>query len=413
MSIAVIGAGASGIAAALQAAWRGAAVTLFERNAAVGRKLLVTGSGRCNITNRAAAADTYACVDPAWMERLLADFGVDDWLAMLAEVGIPVYATPDGWYYPLSESAHSVVEAFASGLARARVDVRLSAQVTAIQPKSPGFSLRVAQNGGRDVQHFERVIVAAGGAAYPSLGSRGELFAELARLGHNPLPKRPALAPVLAELGGLRSLQGVRLDAGVILYEGQQQLARAQGNLIFTAWGLNGPPVMDLSHHISARPGARLSLGLDLLAFCRDAYAELLRRKRASDLPLRVFLAAFFPPKLAPAYLKMAGLEGDVPLGGLDDASLQRLTAWLEDTRLAVKGVRGFEYCQVSAGGVPVHEVDPRTMESRIVPGLHLAGETLDVVGPCGGYNLQFAFSSGALAGMAAAQAVGAASPRR
>ncbi|MBN1536294.1 MAG: aminoacetone oxidase family FAD-binding enzyme [Anaerolineales bacterium] len=403
MKIAVIGAGASGMAAALQAAWNGANVTLFERNAEVGRKLLVTGSGRCNITNDAVAPKKYTCADPNWMAVLLSQFGVNDLVSMLAQICVPVHKTSDGWYYPLSESAHTVVQAFSSALEIAGVALSSSCQVTSIHTKKNGFVLQYTHEGEAQEKLFERVIVSAGGMAYPSLGSRGELFPVLASLGQTVLPKRPALAPLILDMGKFKALQGVRLDVGVTLWDGSRKLASAAGNLIFTQWGLNGPAVMDISHHVSARPDASLELSLNLLALFRNEFDQILAQKRNSRLPLRVFLGAFFPPKVISTYLKISHLPGEATLDNVGDDELNRLTRILKDTRLPVKGVRGFEYCQVSAGGVPVNEVDPRTLESRLVKGLYLTGETLDVVGPCGGYNLHFAFSSGAMAGKTAA----------
>jgi len=403
MTVAVIGAGASGMMAALQAAWNGAAVTMFERNAAVGRKLLVTGSGRCNISNKAAAAELYTCADSAWMKILISKFGVRDLIAVLAEIGIPVKETFDGWYYPLSNSAHTVVESFSCALDLAGVTLCTLAQVTSICASRQGFSVSFIRDGIKQENVFERVIVSAGGKAYPSLGSRGELFPVLEHLGHIVLPLRPALAPILTDLGNLKSLEGVRLNAGVTLWKRSKRIANSKGNLIFTRWGLNGPAVMNISHFASIQPGAELDLSLNLLTFFNDEFKKLLAQKRMSRMPLRVFLGAFFPPKVAMLTFKKAHLPEDVPLCQIDDRTLDGFIKWLKDIRLPVKGVRGFEYCQVSAGGVPVGEVDPLTMESRRLKGLFLTGETLDVVGPCGGYNLQYAFSSGALAGMAAA----------
>lgn len=404
MRIAVIGGGASGIVAALQAAWRGASVTIFERNSVVGRKLLVTGSGRCNITNGGVAAEKYTCADPEWMATLLGCFGVQALRGMLAKIGIPVYKTSDGWYYPLSNSAQSVVDAFAAALALADVSLRLSSRVSSIWADGNGLAVLHTGEGHEKREPFDRVIVAAGGMAYPSLGSRGELFPALESIGHTVLPKRPALAPVLADLRGLKPLLGVKLDVGVGLWDGKERLASTAGNLIFTEWGLNGPAVMDLSHHISARPDRRLVLSLNLLHFFESEFQSLLNQKRGTELPIGIFLEAFFPPKVAALFPSLKGIDGNSPLNQIDEKSLQGLIAGLEDSRLPVTGVRGFEYCQLSAGGVPVTEVDPHTLESRKVEGLYLTGETLDVVGPCGGYNLQFAFASGALAGIAAAE---------
>ena len=403
MTVAVVGAGASGMMASLQAAWNGAAVTLFERNATVGRKLLVTGSGRCNITNDAAAAAVYTCADQAWMQALLSRFGVRDLVAVLAEIGVPVYKTSDGWYYPLSDSAHTVVDAFSSALDLADVTLCNPAQVSSIRVSRTGLAVRFARDDREEEKEFERVIVSAGGKAYPSLGSRGELFPVLERLGHTVLPIRPALAPLLVDLGSLRPLKGMRLDVGVTLWNGSKRLAATAGNLIFTQWGLNGPAVMDISHHVSAHPQNVLELSLNFLALVQQEFDRLLAQKRTSRMPLRVFLGAFFPPQVAMTCIRNNRLPEEILMRQVSDSALERLVEKLKDTRLPVKGVRDFEYCQISAGGVPVSQVDPQTMESRRVKGLFLTGETLDVVGPCGGYNLQYAFSSGAVAGKAAA----------
>jgi predicted Rossmann fold flavoprotein len=225
----------------------------------------------------------------------------------------------------------------------------------------------------------------------------------LERLGHTVLPVRPALAPILTDLGKLKPLKGIRLDVGTALWSGSHCLASSQGNIIFTDWGLNGPAVMNISHQVSTHPKDALEISLDLLAFFQDEYARLLSQKCDSSMPLRVVLEAFFPPKAALTFIKNARLAEDVPLNKVGASALDRLTAGLRDTRLNVKGVRDFDYCQITTGGVPVTEVGPLTLESRRVHGLYLTGETLDVVGPCGGYNLQYAFSSGALAGKAAA----------
>jgi predicted Rossmann fold flavoprotein len=404
MTVAVIGAGASGLAAALQAAWSGADVTLFERNEIVGKKLLVTGSGHCNITNDAVSAGAYTCADIHWMESMLAHFGVPELKAMLLDAGIPVRATFDGWYYPLSESAHTVVDALFGALRLAGVTPVTNKQVLSIKPGNGGFTLRLRQGETEETRTFNRVIVSAGGKAYPSLGSRGELFPVLESLGHSVLPLRPALAPVQADLGNLKPLQGMRFDVEASVFEGKIKLAVSRGNVIFTEWGLNGPAVMNISHVISARPGRLLELSLDFLAFFHEEFDNLLAQKRTTGQPLGLFLEAFFPPKAAAGFIHNAGLSSGAPLDKLDGVAMHHLSASLRDTRLKVTGVRGFEYCQVSAGGVPVTEVDPLTLESRQIPGLYLTGETLDVVGPCGGYNLHYAFSSGALAGQAASK---------
>ena len=402
MKIAVVGAGASGLMAALQAARQGANVTLLERNDTVGRKLTVTGSGHCNLTNDAVSPKAYTCADSTWMATLLSLCGVNEVLTMLESIGIPARKTDDGWYYPLSNSAHSVVEAFASAVNRAGITLLPGRRVTGIQKNARSFTIRFSQGEKESMADFDRVIVSAGGCAYPDLGSRGDLFRVLERLGHTTLPNRPALAPVLVNTGNLKPLQGMRFDAAAALWDGSKQVAGTRGNLIFTEWGLNGPAVMDLSHHVSLFPAGALELSLDFLAFFQTDFDRFLSSNREGTSPARVFLDAFFPPKASAVFLKNAGIPETTPVGQITKSALDALLKILNHTRFNVNGVRGFEYCQISAGGVPVTEVAPVTLESNRVKDLYLTGETLDVVGPCGGYNLHFAFSSGALAGRAA-----------
>lgn len=395
----IIGAGPAGMTAALFAARAGAKVTLIEGNASVGRKLLVTGAGRCNLSNQNAKAESYTCEDGQWIQQVLSRFGYAELLDFLESVGILTCATIDGWCYPLSESAQTVVDAFAAALEQADVSLLLDHKVTSIRNAGHGFEIGFKTQ--RAVE-CETLLVAAGGAAYPTLGSRGQLFPMLKELGHTIHPVVPALAPVTCEMSAYSRLQGVRLDANVKLYKDQELLAETTGNLIFTSWGLNGPAVMDLSHHISTRPDARLHLALNPLFASETALRSLVREKRYTSTLLTILLGAALPPKLAMAVLPMAGLTIHAKVNEVSDAELEKLFALLTALPFKVTGVRGFEYCQVSAGGVPVSEVDPATMRSRVVPNLLLAGETLDVVGPCGGYNLQFAFSTGAIAGMGA-----------
>ncbi len=392
----IIGAGPAGMTAALFAARGGAQVTLIDGNPMVGRKLLVTGAGRANLTNREVNASRYTCADLAWLERVFARFGFVELTAFLESIGVLTYCTHDGWCYPLSESAQTVVDAFAAALNEAGVRLLLDHKVTSIRNNASGFEIGFKT---QRPHTCGNLLVAAGGSAYPTLGSRGQLFPILQSLGHTVIPPRPALAPLTCDMTPWQALQGVRLDANVRLYEGSQLLAETTGNLIFTAWGLNGPAVMDLSHHVSARPGDDLRLELNPLFASEDALRALLREKRGSPTPLAVLLGAVLPPKVPPLVLKMAGFAPDMLCNQLSDKALPYLFALLTALPFTVTGTRGFEFCQVSAGGVPVNEVDALNMRSLKVPNLLLAGETLDVVGPCGGYNLHFAFATGAIAG--------------
>ncbi|HNW58806.1 MAG TPA: aminoacetone oxidase family FAD-binding enzyme [bacterium] len=396
--VGIAGAGPAGMMAALQAAQAGARVLLFEGNPGVGRKLAVTGSGRCNITNSRIDPERYACDAPGFMARVLAAFGHADLVAFLAGMAVPVVALEDGWCYPRSGSAAAVVEAFAIALELAGIELHCSEKVRNFAPRSEGW---VLQAGGE--YRLDRLIVAAGGAAQPNLGSRGELFAPLGRLGHTRRPDRPALAPVAADMRRLHKLQGVRMDIGLQLCHRSDVLAESAGNAIFTQWGLNGPAAMDLSHLISARPGAALELLVHFMPGAEALLEAQLRAFAGTPWPLTAVLSGLLPPKVARFLVQSAGLAAGLRMHEFTAAAHTALWRQATQTRLEVQGTRDLHFAQVSAGGVPAVEVVAETMASRKAGGLFLAGEVLDVVGPCGGYNLQFAFSSGALAGRAAA----------
>jgi predicted Rossmann fold flavoprotein len=404
MKIAVIGAGPAGMMAAIQAARAGAEVHLFDGNDMVGRKLLVTGSGRCNITNQGVSAGRYTCSNPAGLARLLLSYGEHDLIAFLEEIGVPTFSTSDGWFYPVSESAAAVTDAFAAALAEAGVVLHLGNKVGVILKIRNYFELK-GQHSGEHIR-FDACVVASGGKAYPTLGSTGELFSQVRAFGHTINPLYPALAPVLADVKAYLPLLGVRMDAAVRLYLGNQLQAETLGNLIFTQWGLNGPAVMDLSHHISQQAGAPFELSLNLIAGNEQKINKVIASKRQSSYPLKVVLQSVLSPKVSAFMIERAHLSADVMMKNVTDEKLKEIITGLSDIRLKVQGVRGFEYCQLSVGGVPFDEVEETTMQSKRVPGLFLAGEVLDVVGPCGGYNLQFAFSSGAAAGRAAGKMV-------
>ena len=395
--VTILGAGPAGMTTALFAARAGWKVQLIDRNEKVGRKLLVTGAGRANLTNHNMDASHYPAVDAQWLQQVLDQFGYKELLAFFRSIGILTYTTHDGWTYPLSESAQSVVYAFENALKLAGVKLLLNQHITAIRKESGGFILSSADKVDLRTPHL---VVASGGKASPALGSSGDLFSSLRSLGHNINPLLPALAPLTAEIQPWQKLQGVRLDARAGLYENSTLLAETTGNLIFTAWGLNGPAVMDISHHVSTRPGAKLELRLNVLFDREDELRLLIRDFGTTPTPFATLLSSVAAPKLAAVILPMCRLPVDAKLNTINEAQVEKVLRLLKAMPISITGVRGFEFCQVSAGGVPTSEVDPLNMRSRVVAGLSLAGETVDVIGPCGGYNLQFAFSSGAIAGM-------------
>jgi predicted Rossmann fold flavoprotein len=401
--IGIVGAGPAGMMAALEAAKGGARVLLFDTNRMVGRKLLVTGNGRCNLTNEGVAADRYVCADPAFMRIALGAFGRERLLGALWNLGVITYATHDGWIYPVSDSALTVVDALAAGLEQAGVEVHLLTKISDIRRQGRRFVLEAG--GAAHTYEVDAVVVAAGGKAYPALGSKGELLPVLERLGHTVMPVRPALVPICAKVAPFHKLQGVRLDVGLAVYRDEAKLGETLGNLMFTQFGFSGPAAMDMSYLVSAHPPGTLRLVLNLIPYHLAELRRLLAAKRHERVPLRVVLGAVLPSKIPPVFLDLAGLPAEGVLAEVSDDELARVLTLLTGISVQAEGTRGFQFSQLSSGGVPVTEVDARTMGSRKVPNLYLAGEVMDVIGPCGGYNLQYAFTSGALAGAAAVSA--------
>lgn len=398
ITVGIIGAGAAGIFAALESARRGRQTLLFDSNPSIGRKLLVTGAGRCNLTNAAVAPERYAGADKEWLSVLLRNFGHPELLSYLHDLGILTTSTMDGWFYPASYSAATMVDTLAATLAEIKVDTVYRTKIVSMKRSGDRFNLTDSRGMGYEV---DRLVMACGGKALPDLGSTGELFPFLKKWGHTVIPLRPALAPLEADMRAYRTLAGVRLDACARLFDGKRLLGETTGKLIITEWGLNGPAVMDLSHLVDPATNQDVSLELDLIPYCEAEFMDLLDRRSTSDIPLRIVLGSVLTPKVPPVILSVAGLNPDIRAGQITHKERGSLIKTLKEFPFRITGVRGFKYCQVSAGGVPVTEVDPRTMESRVLPGLFLAGEVLDVVGPCGGFNLQFAFSSGVIAGRA------------
>lgn len=399
MHIAVVGGGAAGIFAALFASRvPHFKVDLFEHNNAIGKKLLVTGSGKCNLANLNADHSKYSCQPNTHLDVLFKICGVRELLDVFERLGIPTTMTDDGWYYPLSKSARNVVDILQENLLTSGVKLRVSTHVLSVEKKDRQFLLTYSENGQVTSQAFDKLIIATGGMARPELGSRGEVFPVLAQLGHTVVSIRPALGPIVVELGNMKTLQGVRVNAKASLFKGSEQLITALGNLIFTEWGLNGPAVMDISNEIREPGPSHYIVTLDLLAPFRNIFDAQLSRVKPGGT-VSGFLKAFFPPKVVAYFLHLANIKENAAFGQVGKKELDLLIAKLTQVRFAVVDVKGFKDCQMSAGGVPLSEIDPRTFQSTIVEGLYLAGEVLDVVGPCGGYNLTFAFASGAVAG--------------
>ena len=396
-SVLVIGGGASGLMAALTAAENPQnRVLLLERQQRIGRKLLATGNGRCNLTNTRAALDRYHGEDPAFARFALEQFPPEAALDFFHGLGLLTEEEYGGRVYPLSNSANSVLDVLRFALDRAGVEQRTACPVRALSREGDRF---LAETEGETFR-ADAVILACGGAAGAKLGGVMDGYQLAKALGH----KRTGLYPALVQLTTApeypRALKGVRADCRLQLLRRRQLLAEAQGELQFTEKGVSGPVVFDLSRAASTG-GEGLTLRISFLPFDAAGAARLLEQRRESfpALPAGEIFTGMLHNRLGRMLVKYSGVDGALSLSALDDSAVAALAEAATGFLLPVKGTEGFDQAQVTAGGLRTADFDPRTLESRLVPGLFACGELLDVDGDCGGYNLQWAWASGRLAG--------------
>ncbi len=412
----MVGAGPAGLLAAGEAALSGAQVLLLEKMDRPGRKLRLAGNGRGNLANTAPLDDFLAQfgANGPFLRPALAAFSTAQLRGFLSEIGVPTVVEPSGQVYPASNRAQDVVEALLRWVRAQGVVLRTATRVVelldgeraAAAGRAP-LGVRVASG---QVYPAAAVVLATGGASYPATGSSGDGYRLAAALGHTIVPIRPALVP-LETAGDLAPrLQGLALRGVTVrLYAAGRQVAAHSGDLLFTHFGLSGPAVLALSRQAvdARRAGREVALAIDLFPdLPGPALDEQLRHALESHgrQQLGHLLAALLPRRLAPLACAAAGLDPTKRGAQVSSAERARLRRLLQDLRLAIRGPRPWSEAQVTAGGVDLREVDPRTMASRLVPGLYLAGEVLDLDAGTGGYNLQAAFATGRLAGRMAAR---------
>lgn len=398
MKVAVIGGGAAGLAAAITAAEAGHAVTVLERQGRVGRKLMATGNGRCNLSNLNWGPENYHGQDPAFALPALAAFPPAAALDFFRSLGLLTVAEPSGRVYPRSDQAGSVVDVLRLAAAARGAELRTGAEVAAHEKRGDGVALTLADG---ETVTDDRVIVCCGGLAGEKLGGTKSGYALLSSLGHRRTPLHPALVQLRTDPTYVRALKGVRSEARVVLEKAGAVIAQSAGEVQFTDYGISGPAVFEVSRAASTAAGA-VTARLDLLPGIPAEELEGLLARRAADfpgLPLENLLTGMLHNRLGQTVLRYAGFGLSGTADGLTGADLSRTAAAVKDFALPVTGTLGFDAAQITAGGMNTVEFDPHTLQSRLVPGLYAAGEVLDVDGDCGGYNLQWAWASGRLAG--------------
>ncbi len=391
----ILGGGASGLAACAALANTGLRVALVERLDRVGKKIMAAGNGRCNISNEDMDVSYYGHAAP-FVSRVYAATPPDETLAFLSSLGL-MTASEDGRIYPRTMMASSVLDVLRAACERSNVTMLTGQEIVSIAPSRRG-GLSVQLQSGEGF-FASAALCCMGGSAAPHLGTDGAGTRLMAQLGHSITPLHPALTQLKCDHGALRGLKGIRVQAALTLIIDGNPTARETGELLFADYGVSGVCVFQLSGLAAGALSKkrRVALHVHLLPEIPEDEVTAWLRARIASLPGSNALSLFtgvFPRLLAQAILKEAGIALDAQADRLSAKSLDLLCDAITAFPLPVTGTQGFKNAQVTRGGVCLDEVDPTTMASRIFDGLYLCGEVLDVDGPCGGYNLHFAFAS-------------------
>lgn len=399
-NIAIIGGGASGYLAAITAARYGGEVTIYERCDRTLKKVLATGNGRCNMTNMCITKENYYSEDKDFVNSVIETFSLEDTLNFFHELGV-VTKTEEDKVYPYSLQASAISDVLRLEAERLGVKTMCNFEVSSITKKGNGFLLCSYKGEEADA---DCVILATGGKASPDLGSNGSGYKLAERFGHKITPLYPSLVQIKTENTYTKSLQGLKVPARAMFYEEDEKKAEYQGEVLFADYGLSGPPIFNLSRLAATSKNGEIRLDI-MPEFSEGQVFNMLFERTTPDKNLENFFTGMLPKKLGQVLLKSCGIS---PLSRMSDTltkkEISALAKRIKGWSFLCHGTRSWNNAQVTAGGIRVLEVSKDTMESKLVRNLYFCGEILDVDGDCGGYNLQWAWSSGYLAGKNAAR---------
>ena len=402
----IIGAGAAGIMAAVSSALNGHTVSIYEKNDRIGRKLYITGKGRCNITN---AADMKTIMENVvnnskFLYSAFKQFDNQDVVEMLENAGCPTKVERGNRVFPVSDKSSDVIKAFQKILSELSVEVNLKAEVNSlIIEDSICKGIKLADKS----IYADAVIVATGGRSYPGTGSTGDGYRFAKNAGHKVGKLYPSLVPfTLEEKEEIKQLQGLSLkNVAVEIYDGDKNIYKDFGEMLFTHFGISGPTLISASSYaveriIDDKKKLRIVIDLKPALDNEKLDARLLRDfESAKNKQLKNVLPELLPLKLIPKVLRQADLKEDIKICNITRKERLKLLYALKNLSYTIDGVRGFEEAIITKGGVDVSDINPKTMESRLITSLYFVGEVLDIDALTGGYNLQVAWSTGYVAG--------------
>lgn len=401
MIVFVIGGGPAGMIAAANAARNGHTVTLFERNEKLGKKLYITGKGRCNVTNVAERDSFFEHVlrNPRFLYSAFSHFDNKDIMERIEHAGVPLKTERGGRVFPVSDKSSDILRACEKMVRESGVIVRLNTRVDEVLTQDGAVS---GVRAGSQNLSCDAIIVATGGISYPQTGSTGDGYAFARATGHAVEEPVASLVPLVTEESWPRELAGLTLKNITLTAEKKGKTVFSElGELLFTHFGITGPLVLSLSGVIAGQPaGTRLAIDLKPALSREQLDARLVRDlQEGARQQAKTALHALLPQRLLEIVLELAGIDGALPVGQLNKTMRLQLVEMLKALPLTVGGARGLNEAVITRGGVSVKDVNASTMESKRVKGLYFAGEVLDVDATTGGYNLQIAWSTGALAG--------------
>lgn len=398
--IAIIGGGASGLMAALFAARSGANVTIYEHNSSVGKKILASGNGRCNIINTTASSEDYAGNDPQFVTYALKQLNFAYFEKFCHSIGLLLDIKEDGRCYPLSNEAKSVLIALKSAISEAGVKIITESKVTAITKNDSLFNVQTDQ----DKQSYNNVLIATGSQAAPQLGATADGYSFARAFGHEVLPTYPSLVQLHLNSRNHPKMAGVKTTAEVTLIIDGKPKEKVQGDILFAAYGISGLAILDISQKASyaLHNKQRVSVALNLLPrYDRATLANVIEKLFASvpKHDVHTALCGLLPAKIITYLLEDAAIVLSTTVSSLNPKEIKKIAHLIGEWKFEVTDTHGFKHAEVSGGGVSTAQVNSKTMESKLVEGLYFAGEVLDIVGRRGGYNFNFAWASGMIAG--------------
>ena len=401
--IAVIGGGASGLMAAITAKKSGKEVVILERKDRILKKVLITGNGRCNITNVNANISNYFGKNISSVENILNRFTPQDTMDFFNGLGIVCNEENRGKVYPLSGQASSVVDALRFEAEKLGIKIETEFYVRKIE--KDGFKFKIYSEERKKIE-AGRVILAAGGQSYPELGSNGSGFELAKELGHSVTKLSPSIVQLKTEKNQVKGLQGIKTDVAVTAYGDNKKICTYDGELLFTDYGISGNVVFNISFVMPLYKNVEFEIDFMEKFDYNELYEMLKERKKImSHLTMENYFNGMINKKLGLFLSKVSGIEKlSKPVKDLSDSDIRKLCTVLKKYRVKILETTGFKNAQVTAGGVSLDEVNTETLESKIVKGLYFSGEVLDVYGECGGFNLQWAWASGYIAGENAAK---------